>query len=293
MADPIPFHQINAFEAAARHLSFSQAAKELNVQQPAISRHIAALEEDLGVTLFLRSKPRLTLTEEGKLLAKSIASGFDAIRHGLHTAKAHQSRDTILVSASIGFTSLFLLPRLAEFQAAFPEIKLQVITRDQNDDYDPKACDVVILFGEDGPINTESKLIFRETMVAVCHPDLLPSGKSFDLQTLAREKLLHLTSPDHSGDWNRFFAASGHVITQPPAHDLFVSYMVYLRAIQNGLGIGIGWQPLLAEYLGNGTLMRACAHECETQRGYFCTITTTGSVKPGAAQFQDWITNTR
>lgn len=289
MSRRIPLHQINAFEAAARCLSFSRAAQELNVQQPAVSRHIAALEADLGVSLFLRSKPRLTLTEEGEILAGAVAAGFDAIREGLETLRARSGDETIIVSASIGFTSLYLLPRLAGFQAAFPDIKLQVITRDQNADFDPGKCDAVILFGEEGLAASESRLIFREMMVAVCHPGLLHDGAPMDLPTLGQQKLLHLNNLDHNEDWSRFFERTGVVFPKPPAHDGYLSYMVYLRAIQNGLGIGIGWRHILDEFLTNGTLALASDHECETTRGYYCSMTPTGSRKPGATNFLDWI----
>ncbi|MFY0310560.1 LysR family transcriptional regulator [Leisingera sp. D0M16] len=289
MSRRIPLHQINAFEAAARCLSFSRAAQELNVQQPAVSRHIAALEADLGVSLFLRSKPRLTLTEEGEILAGAVAAGFDAIREGLETLRARSGDETIIVSASIGFTSLYLLPRLAGFQAAFPDIKLQVITRDQNADFDPGKCDAVILFGEDGLAGAESRLIFKETMIAVCHPGLLRDGAPMDLPSLGQQKLLHLNSSDHNKDWNRFFQETGVVPPKPPAHDSYLSYMVYLRAIQNGLGVGIGWRHILDEFLANGTLALACEHECKTQRGYYCSLTPTGARKAGTTYFLDWI----
>ncbi|MFC3614150.1 LysR substrate-binding domain-containing protein [Lutimaribacter marinistellae] len=289
MARPLPLQQIRAFDAAARWLSFSRAARELNVQQPAISRQVAALEAELGTRLFLRSKPSLTLTEDGRLLAKAVNAGFETIREAFAALQARQEDDTVMVSASIGFTSLYLLPRLAEFQAAFPEIKLQVMTRDQNEDFDVHSCDVVILFGEGGLSGTDSRLVFRETMIAVCHPDLLPDRTPFELAELAERKLLNLTSPDHRGDWNRYFAKAGITVPTPPAHDGYVSYMVYLRAIQNGLGIGIGWQPMMSEYLANRTLVRACHHQCTTTRGYFCSITPQGEEKPGSEQFRDWI----
>jgi DNA-binding transcriptional LysR family regulator len=289
---PVPLQQINAFDAAARHLSFSRAAREMNVQQPAISRQIAALEADLGTQLFVRSKPRLTLTEDGELLANAVGTGLDAIRQGLDTLRGRYNTATLKVSASIGFTSLYLLPRLAEFQATFPDIKLQVVTRDQNEDYDPNSCDIVILFGEEGGERTRDAMIFAETMAAICHPDLLQNGAPFDLETLARQKLLHLSSAEHRGDWNRYFAHAGTVIPQPAPHDSFVSYMVYLRAIQNGLGIGIGWHQMMSEYLTNGSLVPACAHECRTSRGYFCCITDVGVDKPGALAFREWITRT-
>ena len=289
MAPPIPFHRINAFEAAARNLSFSQAATELNVQQPAISRHIAALEADLGLSLFIRSKPLLTLTKEGEMLAEAVANGFCAIWEGLDVVRARPQDETIVISASIGFASLYLLPRMAEFQTAFPETKLQIITRDQNADFDPRRCDVVILFGTEGLDGADSRLIFGESMVAVCHPDLLPDGKLIGLPDLAQQRLLHLSSSDHSTDWDRFFAGSGVAIPRPASHDSFHSYMVYLRAIQSGLGIGIGWRPILNEFLENGGLVIASAHECQTARGYYCSVTPSGGRKAGAKLFLDWI----
>lgn len=289
MRRSIPLQQVHAFDAAARWLSFSRAAQDLNVQQPAVSRQVASLEASLGTQLFLRTKPRLTLTEDGQILAKAVAQGFDAIHDGLSALRARQGNETVTVSASIGFTSLFLLPRLAEFQAMAPEIKLQVITRDQNEDFDPTTCDVVIVFGPGGLPQMKSEVVFREAMIAICHPDLLPDGKPFALKELAEQNLLHMTSEDHRGDWNRYVVDTGQVIPSPPAHDGFLSYMVYLRAIQNKLGIGIGWQPMMSEYLANGSLVRACLHESHTPRGYFSSITPSGTLKSGAALFQDWI----
>ena len=289
MTRRIPLHQINAFEASARQLSFSGAAKELNVQQPAISRHISALEAELGVPLFLRSKPRLTLTKEGEILADAVSQGFDAIRNGLETLRARTEDGTIVVSASIGFTSLYLLPRLAEFQERFPDTKVQIVSRDQNADFDARHCDAIILFGSQGLEGSTSKRIFRETMVAVCRPDLIDGGQPINRSALAERKLLYMSGPDHKDDWSRFFEGTGIATPKAPAHDTYLSYMVYLRAIQNGLGFGIGWRPLLNEYFANGTLMVACGHEHETERGYFCSITERGIEKPGARRFLDWI----
>ena len=285
----IPLHQINAFDAAARHLSFSRAAEELNVLQPAISRHVAALEAELGTRLFARTKPRLTLTEDGVLLAKAVSQGFGAIRGGLDAVRTRAHEDTIVVSASIGFTSLYLLPRLAGFQADHPDTKLQIVTRDQNPDYDPAKCDVVILFGEHGIPGCPSLQIFPERMVAICRPDLLHDGQPYSRAALAGQKLLHMSERDHNGDWGRYFQGTGKKVPPPPGHDTYLSFMVYLRAIQNGLGIGIGWRPLIDEFLANGTLALACDHEHDSKRGYFCSVTALGKTKTGAHLFQNWI----
>lgn len=292
MPKPLPLAQINAFEAAARHLSFSRAATELNVQQPAVSRQVAALESALGTTLFIRSKPRLTLTEEGELLAASVARGFEAIRGGLSEIRSRKNERHVVVSAAIGFTSLYLLPRLAGFQATHPDIKVQIVTRDQNPDYDLTRCDAVVVFGDQGVPGLCSKRVFAENMVAVCHPDYLGTARPLTLQELSKHPLLHMSGRAHSGDWQRYFAGSGYDAVEPAAHDRILSYMVYLRAIQNGLGIGVGWRPMINEFLANGSLVLACDHECRTDRGYFCCVTASGENRPEVEQFLNWIAET-
>ena len=285
--DRAQLHQITAFEAAARHLSFSRAAQELNVQQPAISRRIAGLEEALGVTLFLRTKPRLTLTPQGEALFRAVAKGFAAIQGGLDEVTTQKPGQEIVVNAPIGFTSLYLLPRLAEFQALHPELRVQVVTRDQSPDYDLTRCDLVILFGDADTAGDRSRQIFPERMVALCHPDHLVDP--LERPALPNQHLLHMSGPAHVGDWSRFLEGSGASAVPPPPHDRHLSYMVYLRAIQNGLGIGIGWRPMIDDLLNSGELVLACAHEQRTARGYFCTISPRGAARREAQLFQDWL----
>ncbi|SLN26423.1 Glycine cleavage system transcriptional activator [Falsiruegeria litorea R37] len=286
---PLPLQQINAFEAAARHLSFSRAAQELNVQQPAISRQVAALEEWLEVALFLRSKPRLTLTEEGQVLATAIAKGFDAMHAGFDAVQMRRPGGEIVVNAAIGFTSFYLLPRLAEFQALHPDIKVQVVTRDQNPDYDVARCDLVVVFGEGGVPGLRSVRVFPEQIVAVCHPDVLPSPDPVPLRDLADMPLLHMSGPAHVGDWDRYFDGTGLHAPKPPKHDRYLSYMVYLRAIQSGLGVGTGWRPMIDEFLSSGALVLACEHQCKTARGYFCSVTNRADTRPEVELFLNWI----
>ena len=286
---PLPLQQINAFEAAARHLSFSRAAQDLNVQQPAISRQVAALEEGLGVALFLRTKPRLTLTADGERLARVVSQGFEAIRAELDEIQTGHGAGAIIVNAPIGFTSLFLLPRLAEFQALYPDVKVQVVTRDQSPDYDLAACDMVIVFADRPVPGLEGATVFHERMVALCHPDYLQERGPLSAEALAKERLLHMSGPAHKGDWARFFEGTGLEVARPAEHDRFLSYMVYLRAIQSGLGIGVGWRPMIDDYLASGALVLASERECRSTRGYFCNITARGSVRQETRLFLEWI----
>ncbi|KIC16913.1 hypothetical protein RA20_15960 [Leisingera sp. ANG-Vp] len=287
--DPIPFHQIAAFEAAARNLGFSRAAQELNVQQPAVSRQVAALEEYLGAALFLRTKPRLTLTAEGEALLKAAANGFDALRAGLREVRAMRQTQALVVNAAIGFTSYYLLPRLGEFQSMHPDIRVQVVTRDQNPDFDPGQSDIVVTFGSDGPPGMTARRIVEEEMLAICAPDYLGSRAPLALEALAQEKLLHMSSAEHAGDWKRFFHDSGLVPPEPQEFERFNSFMVYLHAIQNGNGVGIGWRHLVERMIEAGSLALACSHSHNSGRGYFCSVTPRAEGRREAEEFLQWI----
>ena len=113
MKNPLPpLSALGNFEAAARHLSFTQAAKEFDVLQPTISRHIAALESDLGTALFIRKNPKLELTRDGETRLTAISSGFGQIAHGANIIRDHNSTQSFVVTASLGFASCFLNARL-------------------------------------------------------------------------------------------------------------------------------------------------------------------------------------
>ena len=285
----LPLYQLQAFEAAARQLSFSRAAPELNVLGPAVGRQVAFLEADLGTPLFIRTKPRLTLTEAGTQLFMAVAEGFDEIRASLDMLRVQRETLGIVVNVAIGFTSFYLLPRMAEFQSLHPDIQVQVVTRDQNPDFDPTTCDVVVSFGDGGLPGTRFQKIMPEVLVAVCSPGYLGSCENLSQAELINKRLLHMSSASHIDDWDRYFDGTSIAVTKPPQTDRFHSYMVYMRAIQNGMGIGLSWRPLIDDFLEAGSLVLACAHECKTTRGYYCSLTERGAEKAGTVQFFEWL----
>lgn len=288
---PIPLTQLVAFEAAVRHLNFSAAASDLNVQQPAVSRHIKALEDSLGTKLFLRTRPLLTLTDDGNSLAKCVDKGFHELRVGIDQISNRQRPSPLIIDAGIGFTSFYLLPRMADFQGHYPDISVQISTRDQNPDFNTQRSDLVVVFDQAGISGLPSQQVFAGQMVAICHPDLLPQGRMLSPVELATKDLLHLTGSGHEDDWNIFFRETGVTIPDPIISNSYISFMVYLKAIQNGMGFGIGWQPLIDEFLVNGSLAVATPMVVETQRSYFCSLTARGQTKAEAQHFMDWLIN--
>ena len=280
---------VRAFEMAARHLSFARAARALGVQPPAVSRQVAELEQRLGVTLFVRSKPRLSLTRQGQELYRSASHGLEEIRRGCERVRQHPAANRVRVITSTSLTSCWLLKRLVGFYQRYPEVDLQLTTRDSTYELDTRDIDVAVVFGRDDLPGAEQRPIFYEDMVPVCHPRLLPGGRGFTPAELASKPLLHYSEPTHRNDWQRLMARYDIDVTAPTRGVIFNSYIVYLQAAINGDGIAIGWEHLIQDYFDNGSLVRAADLRMQSERGYFCCLTEQGIDNPVAQRFRDWI----
>lgn len=280
---------IRSFAVAARHLSFVRAARELGVQPPAVSRQVADLERALGVELFVRSKPRLRLTPRGQDLLSAVASGLDTIHQGCERVKRRDDDNRVSVITSIGITSCWLLSRLVDFYQQHPEIELELTTRDSTQNLDTLEADVAIVFGRDDLPGVGHTCIFRETMNTVCSPALLDGANALSVAELRGKPLLHYHHPAHRDDWQRLFESVGEAAPSPGPGMRFNSYIVYLQAAINGIGIAVGWEHYLDDFLADGRLVRASPLRLRTRRGYFCCLSQSGAEKPAALRFRDWI----
>ena len=280
---------IKAFEAAARHVNFARAAKQLGVQPPAVSRQIAELEASLGVELFVRSKPRLTLTAKGEELFSAVSIGLNEIRQACERIVQRGGENRLRVETSIGFVSCWLLARLPEFHRLFPDIDLQLQTRDTTDTLNPQDTDIAIVFGEGELPCYRSERIFAETMIAVCSPAYFAGNTSLTPQEMLAERLLMYDDPRHADDWSRLFSSVGIAAPTIQASQRFNSYIVYVQAALNGDGIALGWQHLLDDHIDAGRLKIASELTLSTSRGYYCYLAAGAADKPQATQFMDWV----
>ncbi|MFN3642635.1 MAG: LysR substrate-binding domain-containing protein [Gemmobacter sp.] len=275
------------FRAAARHLSFVHAAPGLNIQPPAVSRQIAALEAELGTPLFLRTKPRLTLTADGRALLAAVTEGFAVIERACAAAPGSARRTRLRVQCTIGFATCFLLRRLPAFEALHPDIAIDLVTRDQNAILDDAPADVAVTFGTAGLPFASARRVFGEVIFAACAPQYLAAGRLLTRDALAGERLLVLSAVDHAADWARFL---GRRPDAPPRAALhYNSFAVYLKAVIDGQGIGLGWGCLMDDLLRAGTLRMASAHRRATERGYHASIMPASRGMPAAAAFQSWL----
>lgn len=286
MNNEIDWQSIVTFEAVARLGTFTLAAEELNILQPSVSRRIAGLEAELGVHLFFRTRPRVTLTNAGENLLTVSQDVIRQMSEGLAMIKHRADDSPVVFNTTIGFASSFLLPRLNEFSVCHPKLNIEIISRDVNDEYDASNADLITVFGRAEQVpGVRSRLIHREEMIAVAAPIYLRRTGS----NSSEHQLLHLVSGGYEDDWRIFFAGKERDVPEARSSQKFTSYMVYLHAALNGQGVALGQRFMLKEYLNSGTLVQVFPWSTVTERGYFVSLTSKGVQHEPARLFADWL----
>ncbi|MGV2019327.1 LysR family transcriptional regulator [Agrobacterium sp. 22-223-1] len=252
---PAP-HTLYAFEAAARHNSFSKAANELQITQPAVSRAIAALEAETGEQLFHRSGPTIRLTQKGAELSSILSSTFQSVDGLFARWRAQRNRGTVLLSISSSMASHWLIPRLFEFRRIFPDVELrfELIAGAVGDG--PVMADLGLRRWEAGrPTSTET-LYLPEIIQPMASPEYLRRTVSLDSPSARRPHTL-ISLSDHWCDWETFAANSGLVLPKEHTHLRFSDYSVALESAINGQGVVLGWLSVTSRLIRSGKLLAA------------------------------------
>jgi LysR family transcriptional regulator, glycine cleavage system transcriptional activator len=249
-----PLYALRAFEAAARHSSFTRAAEELAITQSAVSRHIRTLEEHFACRLFERRGRSLRLTESARLLLPGLRDGFDALERACTTLRVD---DAILrLKAPSTLTMRWLLARLSRLRLQHSDIEVQLTSAWMDVDrvdflHEPFDC--AVLLGSGGfPEEWESALLFAEWLIPVCSPELARAG-AWDLARLQGAELLHPT-PDRR-DWRQWLQAMG-LSEQVPLKggQVFDTLELGMVAAARGYGVSIGDLVMVAEDVEQGRL---------------------------------------
>jgi DNA-binding transcriptional LysR family regulator len=251
-----PLNALRAFEAAARHLSFSAAAEELNVTLSAVSHQIRHLEEVLGVPLFLRSPRGLRLSEEGALLLPGFTLGFDHLAEAVAKLADRKTEGVIAISMLSTFAMHWFIPRLPHFQGLHPDIDVRIATSSNPTEIDRDGFDCAIRYGtgEEWPGQSVTRL-FAETLVPVCTPALAQSLAT--PADLLKVKRLHARL--RRDDWALWAVAAGLISTpgfEPSAGPIFDTRSLVIQAALQGLGVAVLDPILVADHLDTGRLVR-------------------------------------
>jgi len=254
------FPSLNALlvlESAARHGSFTEAAHELGVTQGAVSRQVAMLEDELGAPLFVRRHRAIEPTPQCQLLSASLAGCFAKIQESIELFQARGDERMVTIGATIGISSLWLLPRIAEFRRKYPAAQIKLVSQDTRFNLDSGEVDVVVRFGVP-PFDDGQTLASRNDVVfPVCAPSYLKTLQAAGNSFAGAVDLIAQDIPERSWmTWSDWFmrANISHASSSPRL--LFNHYTEVLEAARAGNGVALGWGLLVNNYLNDGTLVR-------------------------------------
>ncbi|MGY3494311.1 LysR substrate-binding domain-containing protein [Bradyrhizobium sp. USDA 4502] len=278
-----PLHAVRAFEAAARHLSITRAAEELNVTVGAVSRHVRALEARIGTTLFLRGPRGLALTSAGKAFADSAGEALDRIADAAEGLKLRRFRR--LTIGVYGFVaSRFLLPIWRDLKVTQPALEADLHTSVNPVDLLPSRYDAVIAVSDAQPrTGLVTHPLLPIATVPVCSPDMLKNGP-IDFATAS---LLHARPrPD---DWRRWLDNSRFADVSVRGGSSFESLSLALEAAAAGMGVAMAIEALLEPDLADGKLVLAHSNVRQTRRHFVLQYEQRIAEDPAMKAFVAWV----
>lgn len=283
------------FEAAARLGSFTRAANELNVQQPAVSAAIKQLEHSLNVALFNRQHRQVTLTAAGERLFTDVTMAFDQL---LGSARAVQQRvrmDYVTLSASSAFNFYWMMPRLADLHERHPGFDLRLQASDREPDIDIENISLAVRRGDGNWPGCKSALIAREAIYPVAAPQVLAAATNLkSLPSLLHQRLIHLEEPIRERPtWQQWFTHFNIRMDATPKGLRLNDYALVLQAAMAGQGFAFGWSHLTDPLVGNGTLAAKREWTWQTGLGFYLVWSATRPLSPAAIAARDWIIENR
>ena len=302
-----PLNALRAFEAAARHLSFKNAATELSVTPTAISHQIKTLEDFLDLPLFNRLTRALELTPQGEAMLPKVREGLECFAAAVESAHAHANQGRLIVVLPPSFATRWLVPRLRRFALSEPSWNLHVIRSLSAIDGDqppgPAAFDqvdlrqedsmVVIRFGSGVYPGFHVDRMFGSDYIAVCSPKLLEAGPPLRVpDDMRRQVLLHddaTTSLRSAPGWDDWFKRAGVAAVDSRSGPHFGdSGMVYVAAL-DGLGIALTSKPLVATALSQGRLVAPFDIAVGQNFAYYLVIPEAITTRPAVQAFRRWL----
>lgn len=281
-----PLNALKAFEAAARHLSFTKAAEELFVTQAAISHQIKTLEEFLGLKLFWRRNRSLLLTEEGQSYFQDIRSIFNSVSEATERLIARSAKGTLTVTMQPSFAIQWLIPRLMQFTELHPDIDVRIKAVDLDDGTLVDDVDIAIYYGDGHWTDLQLYKLHTEYRIPVCAPSLLKQKKLETPTDLAHFQLLHDIS---RRDWSRWLGLVGITIPNSGQGPIFSHSTMVLQAAVLGQGIALGHSLLSRPEIKAGRLVCPLPQVLLSNNAYYLAMAEGHDSLGKVAAFRDWI----
>jgi LysR family glycine cleavage system transcriptional activator len=279
-----PLNALKAFEAAARHESFTRAAEELCVTQGAVSHQVKALEAELAIKLFNRERQRLIITEAGRDYLAVVRDALDRIAVGTGRLLQRQNAGVLTVSTSPDFAAKWLVHRLGHFAEAHAGIDLRVSATMHHVDFTREDVDMAVRHGDGNWPGLDAVQLSSEQFFAICSPKLLSGRRLGKPADILKFPLIHL---DSRADWAKWLQTAGmndHNVKHGPV--LNRASMVIDAAI-NGQGIALARTTLAAWDLLNGRLVRPFSEALRLSKTYWIVCPKATSNVPKIVTFRD------
>ncbi|MFK3780326.1 transcriptional regulator GcvA [Agrobacterium sp. NPDC089420] len=280
----LPLNGLRAFEASARHLSFTRAAIELCVTQAAVSQQVKGLEKRLGVPLFQRLPRGLKITAEGEALLPTVTSSFDQMATTLDRIEAGQVRELLFLGAVGTFAVGWLLPRLRDFQQRHPFIDVRVSTNNNRVDMAAEGLDFAIRFGQGSWHGTDAFRLFEAPLSPLCTPTLAER-----LKTPADLMETTLLRSYRADEWTAWFAAAGVTpAAQVNAGIVFDTSLGMMEAALQGLGVALAPPSMFLRHLASGAIVQPFPVTLSLG-SYWLTRLQSKPPTPAMNAFSDWL----
>jgi DNA-binding transcriptional LysR family regulator len=284
---------LRGFEAAARNLSFTKAAGELFVTQSAVSRQVKTIEDHLGVALFTRRHRALLLTEAGHELYRATAQALRQLSDAAANIRQRAAGRTLTVTTTIGFASLWLIPRLADFRSQHPDIDIRIAADTRMLDLEREGIEIAIRYCTPKAAPEGAIKLFGEVVLPVCSPKLVtrkaPLATPADLR---HHVLLRYDQPDGVAPWLSWtvWLETMQLSGLRPAGSLrFGQYDQVIHAAIDGQGVALGTSPLVGQLIKQGRLIAPLAKKFDSSRAYFLLTSPNAAERPELRDFAAWI----
>jgi LysR family glycine cleavage system transcriptional activator len=282
-----PLNAVRAFEAAARHLSFTRAADELNVTPAAISHQVKGLEEWFGIKLFQRRNREILMTEPGQMLLPGVRDALDLLESSVQRISTSDGGNELRVTCMPSFAAKWLIPRIAHFRALHPDIDVLLSTAEGLVDLEVEPFDIGIRSGAGNYPGLSIHRLFDDSVFPVCSPELLTGPNALrQPDDLKHHTLLH---DDYPVGWAEWLVAAGVSGVDPKRGPMFDNSAMLLQAAVEGIGVAMARHALAFSDLQAGRLVRPFPITLASDFAYFLVHLPRSADQPKIRAFREWL----
>lgn len=287
---------LRAFEAVARHLSFRAAADDLALTQSAVSRQIQALEDDVGVSLFLRHTRAVELTSAAAQLLQAVQPSLARVDSTVQVIRRGAGRQSVAITTTASFASMWLIPRLEDFQSQHPGIDIRIDASDVPLDLDTSDIDLALRYTQPSSAPMGALRLFGEQLTPVASPWLLKSqtrlqgGQDLQHFALLEASDAHRTANMAWLTWRRWLDTHGFASTEPKRWLYFNFAHQIAQAALTGQGVALARMPLIADSLASGDLVEVLPGlRLDSPLAYWLIVGPRSAVRPEIKAFCGWL----